>query len=56
MTTETQMILLLGFVWKLQLLVISFVYLHSELDIAIPAIYCMKTVANLLRGPPGIGD
>ncbi len=29
---------------------------HSEVDIAIPAIYCMKTVANLLRGPPGIGD
>ncbi len=29
---------------------------HSEVDIAILALYCMKTVANLLRGPPGISD
>ncbi len=29
---------------------------HSEVDIAILALYCIKTVANLLRGPPGISD
>lgn len=29
---------------------------HSEVDIAIPAKHCMKTVADPLRGPPGIGD
>lgn len=56
MAKETLIILLLGFMWKQQLSVISLSTSHSEVDIAIPAIYCLKTVANLLRGPPGIGD
>lgn len=56
-TTEKQIILRLGFVWKQQRSIISSAYLQQWGGYCHTGhIYCMKTVVNLFRGPPGISD
>ncbi len=56
MTTEISIILLLGFVWKLQLLVISFVYLPQWGGYRYTGLILYENSSQPAQGSPGISD